>query len=56
MKYTLNNFYDVFVDCNGWSREEAKDSYKEYRGDLEAQLRNMGCDTEQIEEMHAFIA
>lgn len=55
MKNTKNDFINVLVDCKGYSEQEALETQKEYRNDLESYLRDCGADDTAINECKEFI-
>ncbi|MFA5152850.1 MAG: hypothetical protein WC554_09845 [Clostridia bacterium] len=55
MKYTKEQFVSVLCDCKGYGEDEAVDYYEEYNGDLEAVVKDMGCDEVGIQKMRVFL-
>ena len=50
---TKENFINVLVDCRGYSAEEAEETAKEYRNNLESWIRDCGGDDIAVEECRA---
>lgn len=50
-----NDFVQLFTDCKGYSDDEARGLYDEYRGDLASCISDMGGDEHSIESARAYL-
>lgn len=50
-----DDFIQVFVDCKGYSVDEARELAMEYSNDIVACLKDMGADETAIKELTAYL-